>query len=277
MREFMRIQEPRPYPFDFLNFLRLTAKRLGGPVTFFLDEADSLIKLAKSNPELLRIIRASINANYCRYLLAGFDDLLREVCDRDSPIYFGLELVELKAFGRRETHDMIITPMESLRIHLEEPDKIVSRIHAETRGFPFFVQYYCQELVEQVERRGDRILYPKDIDSIYRSEGFKTLVLNAFRENVEKGDKLLVYALLATYDGTRHTFSQEDMDQALFQHDLHVSSEELDRICDRLVLGGVFERDGLVFRFAVPTFAPAMLANYDPTFQLRKLRQELGR
>lgn len=275
-REFMRIQKRRSYPFDFLNFLRLTAKRLSGPMTFYFDEADSLIKLAKTNSELLRILRASISAGYCRCMLAGFDDLLREICDRESPLYFGLELIELKTFVRSETHDMVITPMESLRIHIEESEKIVSRIHAETRGLPFFVQYYCRELIEQIERRGDATLRPQDVDSIYLSEGFKTLVLNAFRDNVSLRDKQLVYALLATYRDTRHTFSREELDNALVQNSLHVSTDEIDRVCDRLVLGGVFEREGHVFRFAVPTFAPAMLVNYDPAEQLRMTRKELG-
>lgn len=276
IREFMRLQDPRPYPFDFLNFLRLTAKRLGGPVTFFFDEADSLIDLAKSNPELLRILRASTNAGYCRYLLAGFDDLLREICDPKSPLYLGLALLELKTFVRRETREMVLAPLESLRIHIEESEKIVSRIHNETRGLPLFVQYYCRELIEQIERRGDATLRPQDVDSIYLSEGFKTLVLNSFRDNVDLRDKLLVYALLATYHDSLATFSHEDLDSALVENDLLVSVDELDKLCDRLVLGGVFEREGRVFRFAVPTFAPAMLANYDPAYQLRKTRQELG-
>jgi Cdc6-like AAA superfamily ATPase len=274
IRELPRLKKIQDSLFSFEDFLKRMPKMHGGPITFFLDEADQFLVWARdvSSP----VLRASVNSGDCRYIIAGFQNLLKEQSDRKSPFYLSFESIDLLPFKAEETAEVVRQPMRSLRVQIENEGQLVSQIHADTRGHPQLVQYYCVELVKLLDRQNSRRLSPAALSNIYASEGFKNLILNAFRDNVGMQDKVLVYALLNTFPETKETFTHPEMHGALQRHRCKLVPDEIDRTCARLVMAGVFVREGQKYEFAIPVFPRVLRANYDMNYLLSVAKKEIA-
>lgn len=73
----------------FPNFLkRICIAKYNGKVIFLLDESDHLLSYDRSrNWSLIRILRAAFQEGYCRFIVSGFKELLREKEDLTSEVY----------------------------------------------------------------------------------------------------------------------------------------------------------------------------------------------
>jgi hypothetical protein len=87
---------------------------------------------------------------------------------------------------------------------------------------------------------------------------------------------VLVYALLDHFPGDKVTFTQGEMYGALSRQGCSFQPEEIDRVCERLVLAGIFVREGSRHRFAYPIFSPILRANYDLEHLLSVAKKEIG-
>lgn len=242
----------RQYHFSLTDFLSRMYKMHGGRITIFLDEVDKILDWARDN--LSTVFRASANTSDCRYVLAGFQKLMSETYNSASPLYQIVRTVRLRPFERRDTEDIVLKPMRSLRVRFENEQELVTRIQADTRGHPLFVQFYCEKLIEQLEEQATRRLSPKNVDGIYESKDFKDLVLNSFDENVSDEDKLLVYAMLLSFPESKETFQEEEMCDALSRHGVATPPDQIRRACSRLEMAGVLVKEGLRYEFAIPVF-----------------------
>ena len=105
-------------------------------VVFLLDEIDNLLLTERGSWDLLRVMRASANKKACQYIMAGFREALKEQHDQNSPFFNFAEEIRLNEFTRRQAHDLIVTPMENLRIRFRNREEVVARIYEETAGHP---------------------------------------------------------------------------------------------------------------------------------------------
>jgi Cdc6-like AAA superfamily ATPase len=275
-KELKRLQHPERYWFFFPDFLRRMHARHGGRISIFLDEADSFLMWAREESEWLAAMRASMNAGHCRCILSGFDLLQAELFDEGSPLFMRFERLSLGPFERREVEEVMVKPMRSLRLHLENVNELVKQVYADTRGHPLLVQYYCRELVEQLERHGTRTVGPASLAGIYESNGFRAQITNSFRDNLQNLEKALVYALLLSFPESKTEFGQDEMYGALRKKGCPYSAREVDQACERLVLAGVFTRHGPNFRFANAVFPRMLLTDYNLSFLLSVAKKEMN-
>ena len=273
-QEIPRMKHPERYFFYLPDFLKRMSRMYGGPITIFLDEADRFLLWTRSAWDLLEAIRNSVNAGHCRYVIAGFQSLLDELYDNRSPFYQAFEPMRLEPFSRRETADLLLQPMRSMRVRFQNEQEIVNRLHEDTSGHPLLVQFYCIKLIEQLEKEEKRVIVPESLLDIQTSDDFKAHVVHAFRDNVETKDKPLVYALLKVFPEAKKSFTQQEMYGALARNHFDPKPEEIDRSCDRLVLAGVFVRDGNRYRFMLPIFPQEMRKNYNVDHLLTVARRE---
>jgi hypothetical protein len=274
-KELKRLQHPERYWFFFPDFLRRMHARHGGRITIFLDEADDFLLWAREEPEWLTAMRASMNAGHCRCILSGFEILQAELFDQGSPLFMRFERLSLGPFERREVEEVMVKPMRSLRLHLEDVNKLVGQVYTDTRGHPLLVQYYCRELVEQLERRGSRTVGPASLAGIYDSNGFRAQIINSFRDNLKNPEKVLVYALLLSFSESKKEFGQDEMYGALRKQGCPYSAQEIDQACEHLVLAGVFSRHGPNYQFANAVFPRMLLADYNLSFLLSVAQKEM--
>jgi hypothetical protein len=276
LRELPRVRKRGRLLFHFPDFLRRMHMMHGGRITIMLDEADQLVKWERNEWEIASTLRASVSAGHCRYILAGFKDLMNELYNSNSPFFMAFEPVRLGPFDRKDTEDVILRPMRSLRMRFVDEAEVVTRIHSNTRGHPLLVQYYCKKLIDQLEHRSHRTFSPANLTDIDKSDGLKALVIHAFRDNVSKQDKALVYALLHQFPKDKDTFSPGEMYGALQKEGCPSSPEKIDRSCERLVLAGILVREGSRHGFSSPIFPRILRANYDLDHLLSVAKKEMG-
>ena len=56
--------------------------------------------------------------------------------------------------------------MRSLRVRFENEAAVAVRIHEDTQGHPLLVQFYCLELIKQLEKEKERVLTLGHVDGI---------------------------------------------------------------------------------------------------------------
>ena len=263
----------KQYPIFFPDFLERMAQRYGGPIIFFLDEFDKVLAWHYEDDSLLNALRASSNQGHSRYIVGGFRDVMRAFSDLDSPLYNFARPIRLKEFSREQAAALILGPLEKLGVQFERRNDVVNRIFDETAGQPNLIQFYCNILVERLDREGSRTISPEALFDVYGNDDFRAFVLSTFMDNTTHLEKAIVFAVMADL-GAEHAFGAQQIDAALERRAVEIPLSDLDLACRNLELAGTFTSRGPMFRFATPVFPRMLAENYDVDYLFRKVLQE---
>ena len=283
IREVVRKLNPRELPrlhmqkyvFFFPNFLERMSQINKAKTIFLLDEVDNLVIMQRGDWELFRMLRASSNKGACQYIIAGFREAMREQYLLDSPFYNFAQEIRLNEFSRQQARQLIVTPMENLRVHIRNEDEVIGRIYEETAGHPNLIQYYCLILLRRLDQTGEREITPKSLFDVYADEGFTSHLLTSFMQNTENREKALVYAILsAAEDAGTKGFSLEEIDTVLRRGGITLQQNSIDEACNVLTLAGVIHRKGKIYSFTSPVFTKVLQQTYDLNYLFRKVKEE---
>ena len=273
-RELPRLQMQK-YVFFFPNFLERMSKVHKSKIIFLLDEVDNLVIMQRGDWELFRMLRASSNKGACQYIIAGFREAMREQYMLDSPFYNFAQEIRLSEFTRQQARELVVVPMENLRVRIRKEDQVVSRIFEETAGQPNLIQYYCLILLRHLDQTGEREISPESLIDVYSDEGFTSHLLTSFMQNTENREKGLVYAvLLSLEEAGLKGFSHTDIDEILKKVGLVLKQKDIDEACSVLSLAGVIHRNDKQFYFTSPVFTRVLNHAYDLKYLLRKVKEE---
>ena len=273
-RELPRL-ELQKYVFFFPNFLERMSKQFKSKIIFLLDEVDNLVIMQRGDWELFRMLRASSNKGACQYIIAGFREAMREQYILDSPFYNFTQEIRLSEFTRQQARNLVVTPMENLRVRFKNEDEVISRIYEETAGHPNLIQYYCLILLRQLDQTGEREISPKSLIDVYADEGFTSHLLTSFMQNTENREKALIYALMmSTKEAGSKGFGQEEIDNVLRKGGISLPQKDIDEACNVLTLAGVIHRKGKEFYFTSPVFTKVLQQTYDLDYLFRKVKDE---
>jgi len=263
------------YVFYFPDFLDRMKSMTKGKIILLLDEIDNLLIMQRGDWELFRMLRAAANSGSCQLVIAGFREAMKEHNLLESPFYRFAQEVRLNEFSWKQAHDMIITPMENLRVHFRNKDEIVRRIYEETAGHPNLIQYYCLILLRRMDESGDREITPEKLIDVYLDEGFKSHLLTSFLLNTGNREKALIYTiLLGIAEGSLQNFTQADMDENLKRENIIIPQDAMDEACDHLILSGVLHRKGRDYSFTSPVFVKVLQQTHDLQYLLKKIKEE---
>jgi AAA+ ATPase superfamily predicted ATPase len=273
-RELPRL-ELQKYVFFFPNFLERMNKQFKSKIIFLLDEVDNLVIMQRGDWELFRMLRASSNKGACQYIIAGFREAMREQYMLDSPFYNFTQEIRLSEFTRQQARNLIVTPMENLRVRFKNEEEVISRIYEETAGHPNLIQYYCLILLRQLDQTGGREISPKSLIDVYADEGFTSHLLTSFMQNTENREKALIYSLMmSTKEAGSKGFGQEEIDNVLRKGGISLPQKDIDEACNVLTLAGVIHRKGKEFYFTSPVFTKVLQQTYDLDYLFRKVMDE---
>jgi AAA+ ATPase superfamily predicted ATPase len=283
IREVVRKLNPRELPrlsmqkyvFFFPNFLERMSKISKSKIIFLLDEVDNLMIMQRGDWELFRMLRASANKGACQYIMAGFREAMQEQYSLDSPFYNFAQEIRLNEFTRQQAHELIVTPMENLRVRFRNEEEVVSRIYEETAGHPNLIQYYCLVLLRNLDQTGKREIGPENLIDVYSDEGFTSHLLTSFLQNTENREKALIYAILMSTDSPRlKGFGHEEIDSMLRRGGILLQQKDINEACNVLTLAGIIYRKGKEFYFTSPVFTKVLQQTYDLNYLFRKVKEE---
>jgi len=283
MEEIVRKLNPRELPrlhmqnyaFFFPDFLERMKRRYKNKLILILDEIDDLITLHGGDWDMFRTLRAASNKGICQYIVAGFREAQRQLHNLDSPFYNFADEIRLNEFSLENARELIVTPMQNLRIRFKNENEVVSRMYEETAGHPNLIQFYCTILVRQLELTGQRELSRDSLSSVYADDVFRNHLLRSFIDNTENREKAIVYAILSEDpDSPSHGFGQDRIDAALRQHGLIVTHQDINESCDVLVLAGILRPKGAQFFFTSPVFVKVLQQTFNLRYLLDKVKEE---
>jgi hypothetical protein len=283
IREVVRKLNPRELPrlhmqkyvFFFPNFLERMSKLYKSKIVFLLDEVDNLVIMQRGDWDLFRMLRASSNKGACQYIIAGFREAMREQYLLDSPFYNFAQELRLSEFTRQQARELILTPMENLRVRFRGEDEVVSRIYGETAGHPNLIQYYCMILLRKLDETGQREISPESLIDVYADEGFTSHLLTSFMQNTENREKALIYAILMfTENAAKKGFGLEEIDTLLRKGGIVLQQNAIDEACNLLSLAGILHRKGREYFFTSPVFTKVLHQAYDLNYLFRKVKEE---
>ncbi len=273
-RELPRL-EMQKYIFFFPNFLERMSKLLKSKIVFLLDEIDNLVIMQRGDWDLFRMLRASSNKGACQYIIAGFREAMREQYLLDSPFYNFAQEIRLSEFSRQQARDLIITPMENLRVRFHGQEEVVDRIYMETSGQPNLIQFYCLILLRRLDQTGSREITPESLFDVYSDESFTSHLLTSFMQNTENREKALIYAiLLSSLDTGSKGFGFEEIDEYLRKNGISLRQNSIIEACNLLSLAGIIHKKGRDFYFSSPVFTRVLNQSYDLNFLFRKIKEE---
>lgn len=283
VREVVRKLNPRELPrlhmqkyvFFFPDFLERMSRALKSKIVFLLDEIDNLMIMQRGSWDLFRMLRSSSNKGACQYIIAGFREAMREQYMLDSPFYNFAQEVRLSEFSKQQARELIVTPMENLRVRFKNKEEVVTRIYEETAGQPNLIQYYCLILLRHLDQTGEREITSDRLFDVYTDEGFKSHLLTSFMQNTENRDKAVVYSVLKSPENMwAKGFSQEFIDESLRKGGIALPQDDIDEACNVLTLAGVIRPKGREYFFASPVFTRVLHQSYDINYLFRKVKEE---
>ncbi len=251
----------------------------GGQVTFLLDEIDGLIRNSGQDPGLFDVLRrVSQQEGVARFVMAGFREARRAINNGDTPFYNLGETLRLDALDRMEVKQMVELPLDQLRVKLVGRDQIVQRIYHETAGMPNLVQFYCQTLLEQLDREGGKNnqVSVESLRYVYENANFRDFVIETFIRNSLPLERAIVFGMIgANRDRVTYSFSQGDIDTEMRKSGLRMRFSDLDEACGNLVTAGILRQSGKQYTFSIPLFARMLRVNYPVEFVFEKACGEL--
>ena len=253
--------------FDYL------AGEQGGRITFLLDEIDRLLNHS-NHLEMFDVLRRASSEKRARFIIAGFRDLRNVANDQEHPLYNFGESLLLGPLERDAVEEMIRLPLEHLRIKLETREEIVSRVYQETAGLPNLVQFYCQILIEQVDRQGTDTITIADFPIVHRDDRLRDLILSNFMKNALPLERAIVFAVVDAKDNLWQSFTLRDVDAQLSRRRLFLRSYQLDEACRNLVGANIFRQEGRQYSFQLPLFVQMLADHYELDYMFEQARRE---
>jgi hypothetical protein len=251
------------------------SKQFKSKIVFLLDEIDNLVIMQRGDWDLFRMLRASSNKGACQYIIAGFREAMREQYLLDSPFYNFAQELRLSEFTRQQAKELIVIPMQNLRVRFQHEDEVVNRIYEETAGHPNLIQYYCMILLRRLDETGLREINIDSLIDVYNDEGFTSHLLTSFMQNTQNREKALIYAiLLSAEDAGKKGFGLEEIDTLLRKDGIILQPSSIDEACNILSLAGILKRKGREYYFTSPVFTRVINQTYDLDYLFRKVVEE---
>ncbi len=250
-----------------MNLMKKMHKRT---ITFFLDEADELLKLDRQQgSRLMRTLRACVMERSCRFIFAGFREVEHELSSPGTPFNF-TTAIRLDTFHHRTAAELITVPMENLGITITNRDQLVRWIVHETAGHPNYIQHYCATLVKLLDETDTREITPDHLARVNDNKDFRMRILDTFNQNTDDFEKAVVFSV-----AHKIQFTWDELDREMKKRHLLASVSETEASLGKLEQLGVVSRENKGFKFVVPILPQLVQENFPAGLLFAKANEQI--
>jgi hypothetical protein len=244
---------PEPTP-EGLTAALTTLRQNGPPPVLLLDEVDALLADEKARGEPLAVTwRALAQADVCRFVFCGSTELVRRLDDPDSAFFNFSQPLPLGYLSTETARLVLIQPLETLGIVLEDEEALLAEVQALTSGHPNLIQYLGRGLVEAANRRGERRILPDDLVTLRSSTDFSEYYLKTVWGQAGPLERLIT--LLAADSLSPGGFHLKDLEATLAAHGVWVDEEAVDTALKLLRAYAVLEKQDRTYTFGPCAFS----------------------
>ncbi len=259
-------------PDKWMHLVQSTRQEQEGQlIVFLLDEVDALLKHDMANQErLLKGFRAGAQAGCCRFVFCGGRVLDACLHNPDSALFNFCHIIQLAYLSARDTGRIVLEPMQAMGIGFEDGGKLMQRIMDLSACHPNLVQYICQQLIERLNVRDDRLITLADLEAIANSSEFSEYFVEVMWGNATALERLITLVML-----DRPAVTPSQIEAALREHGVEVSPSDLAQALDGLVLYSILNKVGQEYSFAAPGFPSLLTVTQDVEALLQQTMQNL--
>jgi len=236
--------------------------------TVFVDEVDDLVDIDRTSPHKIFVALRNIHNDQgakCRFFFAGFKKLYSEFNREYAPFTNFAEPHPLGALSKRDALKLIEEPLcQRLGIELRGRARLLDSIYKFTGGHPCYIQKFCKCLIERVAAEDRLYIFPPDLEHVYGSDDYRSLVLRNHSDNFRDGKHddtgdvvpklIVIFAVLEELD----RFSQNELLDALHREGIELESLQLRLELKKLMVTSVLQRHMQRYTFTNSAY-PRML------------------
>jgi hypothetical protein len=247
----------------------------GKKIIFFIDEIDDLIRIdQENNYQVLRLFRSMSQDCLCQFVFAGYRELYRFKRDFNNPLYNFCEEIRLQPLDKEVALDLITKPLSAIGVDYQDKgDRDI--ILEYTGSHPNLLQFYCQKLVEKVEKHKNiqerRTIFLKDIQQVLKTTFEEYLVdeFYMFTSDLSKIDRLILILMADNQANEKEKiFSLHDIRQLLFSHEISLSKDDLHQVLRNLAMRFILTDEGNDnYKFALPVFPGILRRRIDDEYK----------
>lgn len=266
------VELPSPSPDGFRRLItHLANEWSGGTIAILLDEVDALLSYdLLAQEKLFRVFRALSQEQYCRFVFCGERILYARLHAPDSPLFNFCDTIHLSYLEEQAARRMILEPMQAMGITMADQETVVREIMDLASCHPNLVQYICQRLIIQINRRGSRRITMADLEAVRTSSQFNEYFIEVTWGNASALEKLISVLII---DRTPVTMS--DIETLLNQAGLPVPRVDLEEAVGDLVLYSIIRKNGQYYEFASHGFPHVIKASQDMPTLLSGLKRKV--
>jgi Cdc6-like AAA superfamily ATPase len=227
------VKSTRPELSEFISEIEALCQRDTRKLVLFLDEVDSLLAADEASEHIFsHTMRRLTNEANVKVLIAGYQELYRQMHDATTPMFNSPTPVELGPLERSDAFDLIEQPLRSL--YRFDSRATITDITEKTGCYPNFIQCACELLLHSARVRSTRVIKDSDVEQVFRSEALRQHMVRGFIDNLDKQSKLLLYLMLAYYNPQiRRIITNREEYEAAFKSPFAQAR-------DKFVLGNTF-------------------------------------
>jgi len=206
-----------------------------GRFLLILDEIDRLIVQAEDHERFFTTLRALGNEGVVRTIVCGFRDL-RALSERlDNPVFNWFQFMELGSLNIDSAKELIRAPLTSLGVSFEPSvESIGASIVGNTGTHPGTIQFFCHEILRELNKTGERTIAREQVDLVAGSSRLEKYVLGGL-EHLSEPEKELI---------RHHTVASEvPLSQIVRNCEGFLSKDEVQRAVESLLEYMILTRD----------------------------------
>jgi photosystem II stability/assembly factor-like uncharacterized protein len=255
-----------------LSFAKLITplSQADSPVVILLDEVDPLLSYDEAHDwALARTFRSLSQKGRCRFLFAGIKTLYHQSHNSEAPFFNFCHTLVIRYLERKDAERLIVEPVTSMGIVLENERELLNRILDISMGHPSIVQQMCAALVEEISQEGSRQITLQHVDAVCRSSEFQTYYIETILGVATPLEKIIALTL---EDGK---YTLTEIRQKVSAHGITPTYTELDEALDHLKLYSVLQETGKRYGFLAKGFPRMARESLDVEAEIEMLKENL--
>lgn len=245
--------------FEMVSQLR--AQSLNKGVVILLDEIDQLLQWDMSHPEskvpeaFFKACRTISQAGDAQFVFSGERTIATKLWDPHSPHWNFCRQLPLQQLDRESTERLVMQPLQSLGITIQEPEVFGNLVWEYTSGHPQIAQLLGDKLVQNVNARGPKERYylnPKDVDAVADTFEFKEHFIQTYWGQAEQAERLITLLAIAGMN------TPAAMIEEFRRHSIANSEARVAESLRMLELYGIFRQKGNELQLRAEWFAQAV-------------------
>lgn len=218
-----------------------------GQVVLILDEIDQLIEWDQSHAEdvvpeaFFRSCRLISQSGAAQFVFSGERRIANRLWDPQSPHWNFCRALQLRQLDRPDATSLLLDPLRSMSIRLNDPEKIADLAWERTSGHPQIVQFLGDRLVRVLNERSDRselAISSNDVIQVTETTDFAQHYLTTYWGQAQRLEKA-ISEVLASVEVT-----PAQLVAALPQHGVVAQNDDVLAAIRMLQLYGIIEDAG---------------------------------